>query len=418
MPELLPTGGVRRIMRVCTGFRSYLLELHFFVPHRTETAAALAMLAELLTVASKTYPDRTAFTEQLDSLYAADITGQVTLCGDTAMLTIAAEWADDALLPADAGVTEAMCTMLEDCLLHPCAENGAFDAEEFRLALENLLADIACARNDRRSDALRRAAALAYKGEPAEMPVIGTAKTARTATASQTYALWQQILRTAPAEIIAVMPQPCPQIEAMLDRLFAHRAEKDAPPLFAPSPCKPRPRRMTSRIRAVQSRLVLVYKYAEIPHPVLLLLTGILGNAPDSLLFRNVREARGLCYDCSASPVPFKHALVIDCGVQAASLATAETAIRAQIAALQSGDYPDSLIEEAILQIEYSRAVRCDTPDGMAALCLREALSLDCGSAEEQMQALRSITKTQLLEAANALRLDTVLRLRGEGASA
>ncbi|GEM_PF-1766375 len=421
MHEQLAEAGIRCTEISDAKFRSCLLELHFFVPRNAQTAPVYALLADLLTATSRAYPARAAFTERLDSLYAADFSGKLTSCGDSTVLTFSAEWLDDALLPqgsGEAALTDAMLSLVYGCLREPNADDGAFDAEEFRICRQNLLDDIDCERNDKRSYALQRTAEIAYAGEPAALPPYGEKAAAEAVTPAQAYAVWQEILLTAPVEAVCVMPQKTRRVRQMLETLFSQRrqtAQLLPGALYAPSPCKAEVRRVRETIGSVQSKLVLVYKYPKSDPDVLRLLNALLGTAPNSLLFAHVREAQGLCYYCSTQIALLKSTLVIDCGIGSEQAEAAEAAIRDQIAVLQAGTFSDALMREALLHLEYGTAVQSDAPEGTADRCLLLPLYGDTRTSAERTAAFWKITREQIMQTAQTLRLDTVYILSGTG---
>lgn len=413
-------SGVRYTEYVDAKLCSVLLELHFFLPHAEQTAAACALLCDLLTASSKRCPSRAALTQQLDALYAADLTAKLTQCGDALMFSVSAEWLDDAYAPDGTPVTKEMLALVYDCLHAPNSENGAFDAEEFRICMQNLLNDIDCEQNDKRSYAMQKAAETAFRGEPAALPHYGSREAAETVTAEFAYALWQRLLQSAPVEAVCVTPEQKPQIETMVQALFSGRQTVMPLTLPAPSPCKAVPETVSEDAQTVQSKLILVYKYEGVSQDAVRLLCAVLGSAPNSLLFRNVREQLGLCYYCGAQPILLKSALTLDLGTRADQLEAAQQAVIAQVTAVQAGDFPDALLEEAILYLEYGEAVCYDSADGIAGRCLMPALYGDSRTPAARSAAFRALTKQALTDAARCLRLDTVCILRGtlgEGAA-
>lgn len=405
--------GVRYTAHTDPKFCSVLLELHFFLAHTEQTAAIASLLCDLLTASSAACPSRADLTDTLDALYAADFTAKLTQCGDAAMLSFSAEWLDDAHAPDGTPVTDRMLQIIYDCLSAPNAADGAFDAEEFRLCRQNLLDDIDCELNDRRGYALQKSAETAYSGEPAALPSYGSRAAAAAADPKTALTLWHEILQHAPVEVICIAPEFKSQIPPMLRRLFAHRGLCVPLKLRAPSPCKPFPERVTDTAQTVQSKLVMIYKYDGLSQDMVSLLATILGGAPNSLLFRNVRERDGLCYYCAALPAYLKSTLAVDVGVRADRIDAAEDAIEEQIEALRAGEIPEGLLEESLLHLEYREAVQEDSTGGIADSILRQPLYGDLRKPAERSAALRRITKQQLMDAAKQLRLDTVYILRG-----
>ena len=419
--EICTENGIRFSAKCSPKFRSCLLTLHFYVQRTAETAPVHALLTDLLTASSADEPDIAAMSLRLESLYAADFSAKLSLFGDCAGLIFTASWLDDRFALNGEAVTDAMLELVLGCLLRPNAANGAFRDPEFRICKQNLLDDIDCMQNDKRSYALKQAAAHAYCNEPAAIPAHGSRKYAEAVTAEQAFRLWQEILQTAPVDIVCITPEPKPQIaERLLDALQSCRHMPVQPVAFtSPSPPKPEPQTVAEDVDAGQSKLVLIYKYRAIPREVLAVLCGMLGGISESLLFTNIREKQGLCYYCVLQNSVYKHALVIDSGMDPAQADAVRLAADAQIDALKSGDFTDEMMEQAILQFEYQAAAAQDAPDSMAAVEAARFRRSDPRDAAALADAMRQVTRTQIAEAAMQLVPDTVYLLRaaeGEGA--
>ena len=415
MPEAIIGNGIRFTEIHNPKFRSCLLTLQFCVPRDRITAPVHALLPDLLTASSADYPSVRAMTLRLESLYAADFIAKLSISGDIAVLDFTASWLDDAYALEGEPLTDSMLALVTGALLRPNAENGAFREPEFRICKQNLLDDIECEQNDKRSYALRRAAALTFAGEPAAIPAHGTRTEAEQITPAQAYAVWQEILRTAEIEIAAVTPKPKPQIAACLSDAFRTRRRQPQPVVFqAPSPIRDTVCTETEIMPVGQTKLVLTYKYRELRREVLLMLCGILGWITDSLLFTNLRETRGLCYYCLLSLEGFKHTIFIDVGIDAANLRAAQDAAAAQIRALQAGAFTDEMMQKAVLRYAFQAAAASDTVSDLAMQQILRLRRRDPRSPQEIAEAMRSVTRADIAAAAKQLMPDAVFILRAE----
>ena len=415
MPEIMIGNGIRYTEIHDPKFRSCLLTIQLHIPRSPESAPVHALLPDLLTASSAAFPSVSAMTMQLESLYAADFLAKLSLCGDTAVLDFTASWLDDAYAMNGEPVTEPVLRLVTDALLHPNAENGAFCEPEFRICKQNLLDDIDCEQNDKRSYAIRQTAALTFSGEPAAIPAHGTRPEAERITPALAFSVWQDILRTAEIEIAAVTPAPKPQIAAILTESFSSLPRQPYPIRFdAPSPVRPQPRIETEIMPVGQTKLVLTYKYRQIRREVLLMLCSILGWIADSLLFTNLRERSGLCYYCMLSCESFKHTLFIDIGIDAVDLETVQNAAAAQIHALQTGDFTDDMMQKAVLHYAFQAAAASDTISDLAMQQILRLRRNDPRTPQEIADAMKQVTRSEIAEAAKQLVPDTVYILRAE----
>lgn len=415
MPEIMIGSGIRYTEIHDPKFRSCLLTIQLHIPRSPETAPVHALLPDLLTASSAAYPSVSRMTKQLESLYAADFLAKLSLCGDAAVLDFTASWLDDTYAMDDEPITEPVLKLVIGALLHPNAENGAFCEPEFRICKQNLLDDIDCEQNDKRSYAIRQAAALTFSGEPAAIPAHGTRAEAEHITPESAYSVWQELLRTAEIEIAAVTPAPKPQITALLTECFRELPRKPYPIQFEmPSLISPQCRMKTEIMPVGQTKLVLTYKYRSIRREVLLMLCSILGWNADSLLFTNLRERSGLCYYCMLSAESFKHTLFIDIGIDAADLENVKTAAAEQIIALQTGGFTDDMMQKAVLRYAFQAAAASDTISDLAAEQILRLRRGDPRSPQEIADAMQKVTRAEITEAAKQLTPDTVFVLRAE----
>ena len=419
MPEAYPEqwlGSGIRYTGICDPkFRSCLLSVQFYVHRDAESAPVHALLPDLLTASSAAFPSVAEMTLQLELLYAADFLAKLSLCGDDAVLDFTASWLDDRFALEGEALTDEMLSLVIGALLRPHAENGAFCDPEFRICKQNLLDDIDCEQNDKRGYVLRRTAELAYQGAPAAIPPHGSRAAAEAVTPEAAYRLWQEILRSASIEIVAVTPAPKPQIAARFAEAF--RTLRREPLQFcfdAPCPPKQAPVLLEEQMPVGQTKLAAAFQYDEIPREVMLMLCSILGWNADALLFTNLREKKSLCYYCCLQHSGSKHTIFIDCGIDAADLEAVRQEIHAQIKALQNGDFTDEMMETSVLRHACRAAAASDSPYDTAAELLARRRCGDPCTPQEMTEALRQVTREQIMAAAKQLRPDAVFILRAE----
>lgn len=393
-------------------FKTCALYFRFFVKRTPQTAAVNALMIDLLTNCSADYPTLAALTLKKQSLYGASLHSIRGNTGDVQELTIAANWIDDRFALEGESVTDAMAALMLGCILRPNAQNNAFDAAAFRFCKQNLLDTIDCEINQKRSYAMLRAAGIAFEGEPAACPPYGTRESAEQITAESAFAAWETMLKTAPLEIVAVLPSEKPKLLQMLSDAFSSLQRDPVPVMFeSASPCKASPSVIEEPMPVTQCKLVLALKTADAPHEAMQMLNLLLGGTTGSLLFANVREKLSLCYYCASRYQRSKHTLIIDCGVRTDKLCEAKEAILDQCKALREGGFTDAMMEEAILFYEHSLASASDAQSGLAAWVFQQKQTGRNLTMEESIALLRTVTREQIIAAANAMQLDTVYTL-------
>ncbi len=185
-------------------------------------------------------------------------------------------------------------------------------------------------------------------------------------------------------------------------------------PFPAPSPLKTHPQTVTEGMPVGQTKLVLMYKYDAISYEILLMLCSLLGWISDSLLYTHLREEQSLCYYCLLQASVFKQTLFIDSGIDSADLDAVCRTAAEQIDALCSGTFTDDMMEKAVLRYADQAAAASDSAGDAAQQILSSLRHNDPRTPQEITEALRQITRQQIMDAAAKLRLDSVYVLCAE----
>ena len=101
-------------------------------------------------------------------------------------------------------------------------------------------------------------------------------------------------------------------------------------------------------------------------------------------------------------------------GVKVGNEKAAEEEILRQLDSMKNGDFSDSDIAEAKLSLENSYKECCDDADKMVSVHLARILLGDTDfSIEETISKINAVTKDEITEMANSVKLDTVYFLKG-----
>ena len=145
-----------------------------------------------------------------------------------------------------------------------------------------------------------------------------------------------------------------------------------------------------------------------------MIFADLLGGGPYSRLFLNVREKESLCYYCVATAVRRKGVLMVDSGVEFANMDKTEAAVLRELKAMQAGEFTDEdlatskrALSAALRAVSDSQAVT----DRWFAERWFESPRL---SPAEMVERIRSVTREDVLAAANSVELDVVYRLLGK----
>ena len=137
-------------------FKTARVSAHLVLPLTTpENAALYALVPNIISRATREYPDYTQFGKRLAELYGASVQPGVTRVGDNQILTLAAAGIANPYAFGGEDVQQALSEMLESILFTPlCDENGLFPEDGFLQEQRQLLETLDAEYNDKATYAM------------------------------------------------------------------------------------------------------------------------------------------------------------------------------------------------------------------------------------------------------------------------
>ena len=411
-------SGLKALWHSTPQFKTARISAHMILPLvSAESAAQRAIVPSITSRATRAYPDYTEFGKRLQELYGASVHAGVSRIGDNQVLTLASSGIANRYAFGGEDVQNALAEILESIVFEPLFdENGLFPEDGFKQEKRQMIETIDSEFSDKRIYAKNRCTEIMFENEAAGVPRFGTRETLQQATREQVKAAWAEAVQH--AQICQFM------IGDGADSRFAERfAEKlGSRSVWAiESKLHPAPadvKRVTEEMQLAQSKLVLGMHVGTKPENRLTakLMAVIFGGTPSSKLFLNVREKQSLCYYCSAAHDTPKNVIFVQSGVETANLERAEEAVLKELSAMQRGEISDEEILHAKLAMVNSYNAVGDSAASIETWYLSGMLQNDVRSPEEYAERLMTITKDEIVEAANTVKLDTVYKLKGVGA--
>ena len=398
-------------------FKTTLMSFNFYMPLKEETVAEFSLLPFILTSCSKKYPDFSKLNYKLSKLYGARLDASTEKYGDYQLLKITVSLINDRYSLEEESLVKRAAELLLGLVFEPNVENNAFlDADlerEKRKAIEHIKSEL----NEKRVYAKNRMIREMFKDDVYGIPKCGTIEQVEKITGESLYNAWKKMLESAFINVQVVgTATPAGLFEEISER-FSTLKRSDV------TDCKgTKPSRECDKVNTVieemdvnQGKLVMGFTSKlqgddEIAAP-LMVMSDIFGGGPYSRLFSNVREKMSLCYYCSASSSRIKGLLTVDSGVEAENAEKAEKEILSQLEIVKRGEFTDGEFQSSIKSI-------CDSvktySDSLTALDLWYALKVHNNvilSPEEMVEIISKVTREDVINAANGIKLHTVYKL-------
>lgn len=398
-------------------FKTTLISFNFYLPLKKETVAPYALLPFILTSCSKKYPDFSKLNYKLSKLYGARLDASTEKYGDYQLLKMTVSLINDRYSLDDESLVKRAAELLLGLVFEPNTENGAFldnDLErEKRKAIEHIKGEL----SEKRVYAKNRMIREMFKDDVYGLSKCGTIEQVEKITGESLYKAWEKMLESAYITV-QVVGTAIPQgLFEEISEKFSGLPRKDITDckLTAAAVPSEKVNTVTEEMNVNQGKLVMGFTTdlqgdddKTVP---LMVMCDIFGGGPYSRLFSNVREKMSLCYYCSASSSRIKGVLTVDSGVEAQNAEKAQKEILNQLDIVKRGEFTDEEFESSIKSI-------CDSvktySDSLSALDLWYALKVHNNtiySPEEMAEKIAAVTREDVINAANGVKLHTVYKL-------
>ena len=397
-------------------FKTGCFSINLLQPLNEADAAPNALVPSVLLRGCRSYPDMTAISARLDTLYGASVGTLVRKKGEVQTVGLYADFLEDRYAgePLFSQIMDFMGSILFDS----CLENQGFVASFTAGEKQNLSNAIAARINDKRSYAVSRLLKNMFPGEAYSVPRIGEAYTLENVTGQNLLSRYEAMLQTSPIELFYLGQQSCETVAKTVRQMLAalpagSRQGARTQTAFIAHPV----RYVEESLDVTQGKLTMGLR-TEITaqdsrYPALMLLNAIFGSGMNSKLFLQIREARSLCYYAGSSLDKHKGVMIIDSGIQFEKYQEAHDGILEQLELCKNGQITEEELEAARVFLLSSLKSAMDSPGRMDDYAVGQACAGLTEGMEELSRSLEQVTMEQAVEAANTLVLDTVYFLKG-----
>ncbi len=395
-------------------FKNNRISVTLAAPLTEETAADFAILPLILRRGYSECPSAKEFSRMLSSLYGASCDGNVSKAGDTQLLTIGITAIDDKYTLSGEQVTVDICKILCGLLLDPVIEDGGFSRKTFETEKQSLIDSIKAELNDKVALAASRCQQIMCEGHPSSISKLGSLSEAEKLSRREVFDSYNELLKKAHIEIIFT---GCGDAEAACEiftNCFTAAAEREKP--YAVESLIKEPEREVKRVTETfvisQAKLSLGFtcggEVSKEEENALRVMCTLLGGAPFSKLFLNVREKMSLCYYCSARYDSFKGTILVNSGIESENREKAEEAIIEQLRALQNGELTQEELDNARRLYTNLYTAVSDSIAKTEGYFLTRLLCGDMSLPQEELEALLKVSREDVINAARKVWLNTV----------
>ena len=383
-------------------FRTNLFVLYFDLPLKRETATKTALLAEVLK-----RQNWSETSKQAEELYGALWDVSVVKKGNRQLLLFSMEGLKTVAV-------EDAISFLKERILHPMAE-GRFDEKTVKRQKAILRRKLEGLQDNKRAFAQKRVSEETAEGTDYAISGDGYIEDLEEINEKILFLYYRNILEKAEvkfffcgdkAEKSKVLslrqefPGKVPAIESM---------EQEQP--------KNGPRFLRETAEMEQARLLMGFSAdTENSHrqAALFLLNHLLGGSPDSLLFQNIREEEGLCYDVKSYLEPMSPYLFVQVGIRAEDAKKTGKLVLKAIEQLKKEGVSEEKLEQAKENIIRNYDGIADSSWAMVDFFTEQVLQGKPLTTEKFLRQIERTEEADMIRAANHLELRVVYLLSGK----
>ena len=399
-------------------FKTMRLTAIALLPLEKESASDFALLTQVLTRSCREYPDFTALSKKLSSLYGASLSAGVRKIGEALALTFSIAGIDDRYAFEGDEVCKELSELLLKVIFEPKFMGGVFDTEEVEQERRQLI-DLADSEfNDKRVYANSRLTEIMCENEAFGVKRYGSREDILKCTPESLKHAWDRMLRGATFEVFYVGGASVEGAKEVFKEKFSEVSR--TPEALRTEIIKEAKeiKRVEEAMDISQAKVLMGFRTNCDKDDegvfAMRLMNVILGSGTRSKFFLNIREKQSLCYYCFSRYNRFKGILTVESGVENCNAQRTADAALSELEEVKKGNFTDEDLRLAKLSVASDFVSVTDTVTGNEEWYVSQLTDPEFMTLEEITEKFNAVTREEIIAAANKLTLDTVYFLTGK----
>ncbi len=399
-------------------FKTNKIKVRFSAPMSEKTIAGRVLTASMLETSNALYPTSQAFREKLANLYGANYSTSLSRRGLVHYLDINLSFVRDQFLSRKNMLADEILDFLKASLFFPLSNGQAFDTKTFEIEKRNVLTDLEAEIENHFYHAHRELNILFYDLPEMRIPRVATIELVEKETAETSFAAFQQMLTQDQIDFFFIGDFNEIAVREKIQEFQFSEREQPLQLSYQQNYSNITREKLEQR-DVHQSIVELAYhfssQYGDRSHLPLIVLNGLLGGFAHSKLFVNVREKESLAYTISSNFDIFSGLMRIYAGIDRANRTKTVALINRQILDLKRGHFTDEELEQTKNMMKNSILLAQDRQNTLIERAyMSSVLGKKFLSLEAWLKALENVSKADLIEAAQQLKLQAIYFMEGK----
>ena len=400
-------------------FKTNLLAVYLTMPLNKETVTLNALIPAVLKRGSATMQTSDEISKKLEEMYGASFDCGIDKIGDNQILKFYIESINNDYLPINEDLLKQSIEKLLEIIFNPLLENAVFKEEYVESEKQNLKQIIEGKIDNKAQYAFTKCIEEMYKDKPYGLYKYGYVEDLEQIDAKNLYNQYNNLINNCKIDIfisgnieenVSNIVKENENIRKLNERKaqFITNGEK--------SNISNEIKTIEEKMDISQGKLVIGLDIEEDTKESKYIATvynAILGGTPTSKLFQNVREKASLAYTASSSYLKHKNNIFIRCGIEIENYEKAVEIIKQQLEEIKNGNFTDDEINSAKTNIIATIKSIPDEQDTEITYYFGQELSEIKMNFEEYENNVNLVTKQNIIDFANKIKINTIYFLRG-----
>lgn len=399
-------------------FKTNLIAVFLSMPITREDVTKNALLSAVLRRGSKNMPTLAQISKEMEEMYGASFDCGLDKTGDNHILKFYMETINDKYLPKKGEniINESVKKLLE-IIFEPLIENNGFKEEYVTQEKENIKRIIEGKSDNKARYAFDRCVEEMYKNEPYGLYKYGYIEDLDLITAQGLYEHYKKMIINCKIDIY-VSGDVEGAIQIIENNENIQRLQQREPNYKINKIERKREvkqKEITEEMDVTQGKIAIgldLFLDNEEQKYDAMVYNAILGGTANSKLFQEVREKASLAYSAGSSYIRYKSNIFIKCGIEIKNYEKAMEIIKKQLVDMKNGNFTDEEIENAKKGIISGIKSIDDEQDTQITYFFGQELTDTKISLEQYIEKIQKVAKTNIVQIANSININTIYFLR------
>ena len=397
-------------------FKTNLLAIFLSLPLNRETVTKNALIPAILRRGTKNIPSQEKISEKLEEMYGASFDCGIEKNGDIHTLKFYIESLDDEYLPEKEEMLKKSFEIITDIAFNPFTQNGKFKEEYFNGEKENLKQKIEGKIDNKAMYAMDRCIEEMYNDKAYGLYKFGYIEDLSKMTSEELYSYYKELIQNCKIDIfisgnsnkdIKEIVTQNENIQKLQERNIKLKKEEKEE--------IEQEKVIKESMDITQGKLVIgmdVNSNIENINYITMCYNTILGGGANSKMFQNVREKASLAYTVGSNYLKRKQNIFIRAGIEIENYEKALTIIKQQLDDMKNGNFTDEDIQNAKNLIIATIDNIPEEQDTELSYYFGQELDNTNYSIEEYKSKILNVTKEQIIQIANNIKINTIYFLK------